>query len=95
MAWIEKSYGAPRISKDSVAARQGDRARGQVREHRRADGARGRQQAERCRGDGTTTGTVIAQAIIKEGVEAVTAGNDPMDVEQGIDAAIEGDQRAS
>ena len=44
--------------------RQGDRARGQVREHGRADGARGRLQDQRLAGDGTTTATVLAQAIV-------------------------------
>ena len=42
-------------------------------------------------GDGTTTATVIAQAIVKEGVKAVAAGANPMDVKRGVDAAVEGD----
>ncbi|NIV47239.1 MAG: chaperonin GroEL, partial [Gammaproteobacteria bacterium] len=40
-------------------------------------------------GDGTTTATVLAQAIFREGVKAVTAGGNPMDIKRGIDAATE------
>ena len=40
-------------------------------------------------GDGTTTATILAQAIVKEGVKYVTAGMNPMDVKRGIDAAVE------
>src|SRR6476620_5426319 len=40
-------------------------------------------------GDGTTTATVLAQAIVKEGVKAVAAGMNPMDLKRGIDAAVE------
>ena len=40
-------------------------------------------------GDGTTTATVLAQAIFREGVKAVTAGGNPMDIKRGIDKAVE------
>ena len=40
-------------------------------------------------GDGTTTATILAQAIVKEGCKYVTAGMNPMDVKRGIDAAVE------
>ncbi len=40
-------------------------------------------------GDGTTTATIIAQAIVKEGVKAVAAGANPMDLKRGVDAAVE------
>ena len=81
---MEKSFGA-RIS-GRRNRRQGDRALRQVREHGRADAARGRVKTSDEAGDGTTTATVLAQAIVKEGYKAVTAGMNPMDLKRGIDA---------
>ena len=46
-------------------------------------------------GDGTTTATVLAQAIFREGVKAVTAGGNPMDIKRGIDKAVEAASRRS
>ena len=86
---IEKSWGAPRISKDGVTV---------AKEIELADkfenmGAQMvREVASKqssIAGDGTTTATVIAQAIVKEGVKAVAAGANPMDVKRGVDAAVE------
>ena len=68
--------------------RQGDRTRRQVREHGRADGARGRSKTSDIAGDGTTTATVLA-ADRKEGSKAVAAGMNPMDLKRGIDLAVE------
>jgi len=86
---IEKSWGAPRISKDGVTVAKEielpDRFENMgaqlVRE------VASKQSA--IAGDGTTTATVIAQAIVKEGVKAVAAGANPMDVKRGVDAAVE------
>ena len=70
--------------------RQGNRARGPVREPRCADGARGRRaRTSETAGDGTTTATVLAQAIVNEGMKYVAAGLDPMDLKRGIDAAVD------
>src|SRR5271165_3387499 len=86
---LEKSWGAPRISKDGVTV---------AKEIELADkfenmGAQMvREVASKqssIAGDGTTTATVIAQAIVKEGVKAVAAGANPMDVKRGVDAAVE------
>ena len=86
---LEKSWGAPRITKDGVTV---------AKEIELADkfenmGAQlVREVASKqssIAGDGTTTATVIAQAIVKEGVKAVAAGANPMDVKRGIDMAVE------
>jgi len=86
---LEKSWGAPRVSKDGVTV---------AKEIELADkfenmGAQMvREVASKqssIAGDGTTTATVIAQAIVKEGVKAVAAGANPMDLKRGVDAAVE------
>src|SRR4051812_27987365 len=86
---IEKSFGAPRITKDGVTV---------AREIELADkfenmGAQlVREVASKTNdlaGDGTTTATVLAQAIVKEGTRAVAAGMNPMDLKRGIDLAVE------
>ena len=86
---IEKSWGAPRISKDGVtvakeielADRFENMGAQMVREVANKQSS--------IAGDGTTTATVIAQAIVKDGLKAVAAGANPMDVKRGIDAAVE------
>ena len=86
---LEKAFGAPRITKDGVTV---------AREIELADkfenmGARMvREVASRTNdeaGDGTTTATVLAQAIVREGIKAVAAGMNPMDLKRGIDLAVE------
>ncbi len=85
---IEKSFGAPRTTKDGVTVAKeielSDKFQNLgaqlVREvaSKTADGA----------GDGTTTATVLAQAIVREGMKAVSAGRNPMDLRRGIDKAV-------
>ena len=86
---LDKAYGAPRITKDGVTV---------AKEIELADkfenmGAQMvREVASKTSdiaGDGTTTATVLAQAIVKEGAKAVAAGMNPMDLKRGIDVAIE------
>jgi len=86
---IEKSFGAPRITKDGVSV---------AKEIELADkfenmGAQMvREVASKTAdlvGDGTTTATVLAQAIVREGNKAVAAGMNPMDLKRGIDLAVE------
>ncbi|MCB9958790.1 MAG: chaperonin GroEL [Rhodospirillaceae bacterium] len=86
---IEKSFGAPRITKDGVTV---------AKEIELADkfenmGAQMvREVASKTSdiaGDGTTTATVLAQAIVREGVKSVAAGMNPMDLRRGIDLAVE------
>jgi len=86
---IDKSFGAPRITKDGVTV---------AKEIELADkfenmGAQMvREVASKTNdiaGDGTTTATVLAQAIVREGVKSVAAGMNPMDLKRGIDLAVE------
>jgi chaperonin GroEL len=85
---IDKSFGAPRITKDGVTV---------AKEIELADkfenmGAQMvREVASKTNdiaGDGTTTATVLAQAIVREGAKAVAAGMNPMDLKRGIDKAV-------
>jgi chaperonin GroEL len=85
---IDKSFGAPAHHQGRRHRRQGNRAQGQVREHGRADAARSRFKANDIAGDGTTTATVLAQAIVREGMKSVAAGMNPMDLKRGIDQAV-------
>src|SRR5918994_808640 len=86
---IEKSYGAPRISKDGVTVAKEI----QLPDHFENMGAQMvREVASKTSteaGDGTTTATVLAQAIVREGVRAVAAGMNPMDLKRGIDLAVD------
>src|ERR687884_1024123 len=86
---LDKSFGAPRITKDGVTV---------AKEIELADkfenmGAQMvREVASKTStvaGDGTTTATVLAQAIVKEGAKSVAAGMNPMDLKRGIDLAVE------
>ena len=86
---IEKSWGAPRISKDGVTVAKeielADKFENMGAQMVREVASKQSSLA----GDGTTTATVIAQAIVKEGVKAVAAGANPMDLKRGVDSAVE------
>ncbi|WP_448205680.1 chaperonin GroEL [Azospirillum sp. sgz302134] len=86
---IERPYGAPRISKDGVTVAK----EVELPDYFENMGAQMvREVASRTSteaGDGTTTATVLAQAIVREGVKAVAAGMNPMDLKRGIDLAVE------
>jgi chaperonin GroEL len=86
---IEKSFGAPRITKDGVAvAREiqlSDKFENMGAQMVREVASKQHDVA----GDGTTTATVLAHAIVREGVKAVAAGMNPMDLKRGIDMAVE------
>jgi chaperonin GroEL len=86
---IEKSYGAPRITKDGVTVAKEieleDRFENMGAQMVREVASKTNDMA----GDGTTTATVLAQAIVKEGAKAVTAGMNPMDLKRGIDLAVQ------
>jgi chaperonin GroEL len=86
---IEKSFGAPRITKDGVTVAKeielDDKFENMGAQMVREVAAK---TSDRV-GDGTTTATVLAQAIVKEGAKAVAAGMNPMDLKRGIDRAIE------
>jgi chaperonin GroEL len=85
---LDKSYGAPRVSKDGVTVAKEielqDKFENMGAQMLREVASKQSSTA----GDGTTTATVIAQAIVKEGAKAVAAGANPMDVKRGLDAAV-------
>lgn len=86
---LGKSYGAPKITKDGVSVAKeielADKFENMGAQMVREVASRSNDVA----GDGTTTATVLAQAIIKEGCKAVAAGMNPMDLKRGIDMATE------
>jgi chaperonin GroEL len=86
---IEKSYGAPRITKDGVTVAKeielSDKFQNLGAQLVRAVASKQHDNA----GDGTTTATVLAAAIAREGTKAVAAGLNPMDLKRGIDLAVE------
>lgn len=85
---LDKSFGAPRISKDGVTVAKeielADKFENMGAQMVREVASK----ANDIAGDGTTTATVLAQAIVREGSKAVAAGMNPMDLKRGIDAAI-------
>ena len=86
---IEKSFGAPRITKDGVSVAKeielSDKFENMGAQMVREVASKTNDLA----GDGTTTATVLAQAIVREGVKSVAAGMNPMDLKRGIDLAVE------
>jgi chaperonin GroEL len=86
---LDKSYGAPRITKDGVTVAKeielSDKFENMGAQMVREVATRTSTEA----GDGTTTATVLAQAIVREGVKAVAASLNPMDLKRGIDLAVE------
>jgi chaperonin GroEL len=85
---IEKSFGAPRITKDGVTVAKeielADKFENMGAQMLREVASKQNDKA----GDGTTTATVLAQAIVREGAKAVAAGMNPMDIKRGIDLAV-------
>src|SRR5580700_7543734 len=85
---IEKSYGAPRSTKDGVTVAKEIELSDKF-ENMGAQMVREvAQKTNDVAGDGTTTATVLAQAIVREGAKAVAAGMNPMDLKRGIDIAV-------
>ncbi|MEY3004850.1 MAG: hypothetical protein RLZZ491_2026 [Pseudomonadota bacterium] len=85
---IEKSFGAPRITKDGVSVAKEieleDKFENMGAQMVKEVASRTNDEA----GDGTTTATVLAQAIVREGMKSVAAGMNPMDLKRGIDMAV-------
>src|SRR5689334_9034734 len=85
---LDKSYGAPRITKDGVIVAKEielpDKFENMGAQMVREVASRTSTEA----GDGTTTATVLAQAIVREGAKSVAAGMNPMDLKRGIDLAV-------
>lgn len=85
---LEKAFGAPRITKDGVSVAKEIELEGKF-ENMGAQMLREvASKTNDVAGDGTTTATVLAQAIVREGVKAVAAGMNPMDLKRGIDIAV-------
>src|SRR6202142_979458 len=85
---LDKSYGAPRITKDGVTVAKEIELEDKF-ENMGAQMVREvAQKTNDTAGDGTTTATVLAAAIVKEGVKSVAAGMNPMDLKRGIDLAV-------
>jgi chaperonin GroEL len=86
---LEKSFGAPRITKDGVTVAKeielSDKFENMGAQMVREVASKTNDVA----GDGTTTATVLAQAIVREGAKSVAAGMNPMDLKRGIDMAVE------
>jgi chaperonin GroEL len=86
---INKSFGAPRITKDGVSVAKEIELEDKF-ENMGAQMVREvASKTNDLAGDGTTTATVLAQAIVKEGAKAVAAGMNPMDLKRGIDLAVD------
>src|SRR5271166_2784179 len=85
---LEKSFGAPRITKDGVTVAKeielADKFENMGAQMVREVASKTNDTA----GDGTTTATVLAQAIVREGAKAVAAGMNPMDLKRGVDLAV-------
>ncbi|WP_114952250.1 chaperonin GroEL [Sphingosinicella terrae] len=85
---LDRSYGAPRITKDGVTVAKEielkDKFENMGAQMLRSVASRTHDHA----GDGTTTATVLAQAIVREGMKSVAAGANPMDLKRGIDLAV-------
>ena len=85
---LDKSFGAPRITKDGVTVAKEIELDDKF-ENMGAQMVREvAQKTNDTAGDGTTTATVLAHAIVKEGVKSVAAGMNPMDLKRGIDKAV-------
>src|SRR5258707_7019252 len=86
---LERSYGAPCITKDGVTVGKeielADKFENMGAQMVKEVASKTSDQA----GDGTTTATLLAQAIVREGAKAVAAGMNPMDLKRGIDVAVE------
>src|SRR5689334_13883673 len=86
---LDKSFGAPRITKDGVTVAKEIELEDKF-ENMGAQMVREvASKTNDLAGDGTTTATVLAQAIVKEGAKAVAAGMNPMDLKRGIDLAVD------
>ena len=85
---LDKSYGAPRITKDGVTVAKEIDLEDKFENMGAQMVKEVASKTNDVAGDGTTTATILAQGIVKEGIKYVTAGMNPMDVKRGIDAAV-------
>ena len=85
---LDKSFGAPRITKDGVTVAKEIELEDNSRTWAPRWSARVASKTNDVAGDGTTTATVLAQTIVREGAKSVAAGMNPMDLKRGIDMAV-------
>ena len=85
---LEKSFGAPRVTKDGVTVAKEIELEDKFENMGAQMVKEVASKTSDVAGDGTTTATVLAQAIVKEGAKAVAAGANPMDLKRGIDQAV-------
>src|SRR5690606_13616797 len=86
---IDKSFGAPRITKDGVTVAKEIELEDKFENMGAQVATEVASKTNDLAGDGTTTATVLAQAIVREGAKAVASGMNPMDLKRGIDKAVE------
>ena len=85
---LEKSFGAPTVTKDGVSVAKEIELEDKFENMGAQMVKEVASKTSDVAGDGTTTATVLAQAIVREGLRAVSAGNNPMDIKRGIDKAV-------
>ena len=85
---LDKAFGAPRITKDGVSVAKGIELKDKFENMGAQMVKEVASKTNDLAGDGTTTATVLAQAIVREGAKAVAAGMNPMDLKRGIDMAV-------
>ena len=92
-AVLDKSFGAPTITKDGVSVAKEIELKDKFENMGAQMVKEVASNTSDEAGDGTTTATVLAQAIIREGLKAVASGRNPMDIKRGIDKAVDGGDR--
>src|SRR5210317_1969396 len=85
---LDKSFGAPTVTKDGVSVAKEIELKDKLENMGAQMVKEVASQASDVAGDGTTTATVLAQSIVNEGLKAVAAGMNPMDLKRGIDKAV-------
>src|SRR5688500_5628341 len=86
---LDKSFGAPRITKDGVTVAKEIELSDKFENMGAQMVKEVASKTSTAAGDGTTTATILAHALVREGVRAVAAGMNPMDLKRGIDLAVE------
>jgi chaperonin GroEL len=86
---LDKSFGAPRVTKDGVSVAKEIELKDKFENMGAQMVKEVASKSSDAAGDGTTTATVLAQSIVRQGAKAVTAGMNPMDLKRGIDFAVD------
>ena len=92
---IEKSFGSPTVTKDGVTVAKEIELEDKFENMGAQMVKEVASKTSDVAGDGTTTATVLAQAIFREGSKLVVAGMNPMELKRGIDTAVDGDRRGA